>query len=339
MKSIYIIVISILIIVLCVPSVIVIAFSTNQEIIKTSDISVSEVSSTQTKTNNENITVLVYRMSNKTIEKVDLEEYVKGVLAAEMPASYDLEALKAQAIGARTYIIKLLMTENKIDLPQGADITDSTSQQVYKNQDELKKMWKNDNYEKYIKKITQAVNETEGLVMTFNKEFIDASFFAVSNGYTENSEDYWTTTLPYLRSVPSPWDVNSPDFIKTKIFSFNEVKSKLGVDLNSRIDVQRTSSNRISLITINEKKFTGVEIREALGLRSTDFDFKIVEDNVQVTTKGYGHGVGMSQYGANSMAKEGKNFKEILEYYYKGIQIEDVKLSQDYNKLVVQRES
>ena len=342
-KSFYIVVISVMVIILGVPSLIVIAFDSNGTNQNTKNISITTSSSTTpTKTETESITVSVYRTSFQEVEKIGLEEYIKGVLAAEMPASYELEALKAQAISARTYFVRFLLTEKKDQapqVPQGADITDSTQHQVYKNQDELKEMWKNDNYEKNIKRITQAVNETQGLVMTYNGELIDASFFAISNGYTENSEDYWTASLPYLRSVPSPWDKASPDFIKTKTFSSNEIESRLGVKISNEIDVQRTSSERVSTINISGKKLTGAEFRDALGLRSTDFSIKLNGNDVQVTTKGYGHGVGMSQYGANSMATEGKKYKEILEYYYEGIKIEDIKSNQNYTKLIVKNEN
>ncbi|MCM3705051.1 stage II sporulation protein D [Cytobacillus firmus] len=345
MRPVTIIIISFLIFVLCVPSLIVIAFgtdATNTKIISSelpqttnSDTLPKNKPANNSKSSNKDITVSVFRMNNKETEKVNLEEYLKGVLASEMPANYEMEALKAQAISARTYIMKFLMSENKGDLPQGADISDSTLQQVYKNQDELKEMWKDDNYEKNIKKITRAVKETQGLVMSYNGELIDASFFAISNGYTENSEDYWTTSLPYLRSVPSPWDTKAPDFVKTKTFPVKEIESRLGVKISNEINVERTSSDRVSIIIISGKKLTGAEFREALGLRSTDFSLKLNGSDVQVTTRGYGHGVGMSQYGANSMASEGKNFKEILGYYYKGIKIEDIKSNQGYNKLVV----
>ncbi|MCM3412684.1 stage II sporulation protein D [Metabacillus litoralis] len=339
-KSFYIVVISVMVIILGVPSLIVIAFDSNGTNQNTKNISITTSSSTTpTKTETESITVSVYRTSFQEVEKIGLEEYIKGVLAAEMPASYELEALKAQAISARTYFVRFLLTEKKDQapqVPQGADITDSTQHQVYKNQDELKEMWQNDDYDKYIMKITQAVNETEGLIMTYNGELIDASFFAISNGYTENSEDYWSASLPYLRSVPSPWDKNSPDFINEKEVSSKEFQTNLGVKLSSDISVKRTSTNRVSTISIAGKEFTGDEFRKALGLRSTDFSFKIVDDTILFTTTGYGHGVGMSQYGANSMAKEGKSYKEILKYYYKGIKIEDMKPNEEYNdKLVV----
>jgi len=158
MKSIYIVVFSFIVIVLGLPSVIVIAFGTNTTIQDTPDIttlSPTHKSIKNTETYAENITVSVYRMNNQEVENLYLEEYLKGVLAAEMPASYELEALKAQAISARTYILRFLMSDKKNripEVPQGADITDSTSHQVYKSQDELKAIWKNDNFDKYIRK-------------------------------------------------------------------------------------------------------------------------------------------------------------------------------------------
>jgi stage II sporulation protein D len=145
--------------------------------------------------------------------------------------------------------------------------------------------------------------------------------------------------LPYLRSVPSPWDKNSPRFTETTTYSLDEVEKRLGVKVTDKISVQRTSSNRVSSISINGKKMTGIDVRDALGLRSTDFSFIVKGDHVLITTKGYGHGVGMSQYGANEMAKQGKKHKEILEYYYKGIAIEDVKSNKEYNKLLVNEEN
>lgn len=343
MKPFLIIIITFIVVVLVIPSVIVMAFSSNDENQNRNDapipVSPSALSTnTTTEYGIDNITVSVFRTNKQEIEEVYLEEYVKGVLASEMPASYELEALKAQAISARTYILRFLILKNKEQLPQlpqGADITDTTQHQVYRNQGELQEMWKNDNYDKHIKKIAQAVNDTEGLIMTYEGEIIEPSFFAISNGYTENSEDYWTAPLPYLRSVPSPWDKNSPGFIGETEFTSKEFKSKLGVDLTSDIKVERTSTNRVTSITINEKELTGDEFRKLLDLRSTDFSFKIEGDNIKFTTLGYGHGVGMSQYGANSMAKEGWNYKEILEYYYQGIKLEDNKTNQYYNELVV----
>lgn len=336
MKSFYKIIIPLIVITLVIPSLVVFAFGSNETNQNTKEFVTPKSSPTvshtiPTENQTDNITVSVFRTNNQGIEDVYLEEYVKGVLASEMPASYGIEALKAQAISARTYILKFLSTQDKDLLPQipeGADITDSTQHQVYKNQDELREMWNTD-YDKHIEKISQAVYETEGLIMTYEGELIEPSFFAISNGYTENSEDYWTTSLPYLRSVASPWDESSPGFIGEKEFSSKEFKSKLGVQLTNDISVERTSTNRVSSITVNEKEFSGDEFRMLLDLRSTDFSFTIDGDTIKFTTTGYGHGVGMSQYGANSMADEGKNYKEILEYYYKGIKIENKKTNQD----------
>lgn len=335
MKSFYMIVICLMIIVLGVPSVIVFAFGSNKTSQNINDVPTIMSPLTPIGTNAENITLSVFRMNNNDIENMFLEEYLIGVVASEMPASYELEALKAQAISARTYILKFLMTENE-GLPKSADITDSTIHQVYKDSAELKKIWKED-YSKYINKITQAVKETEGLIMTYNGELIDSTFFAISNGYTENSEDYWKVALPYLRSVPSPWDKNSPDFNGMTKITSGEFESKLGVKLTSDIKLHRTSTNRVSIVTINGKEFSGDEFRTALGLRSTDFSFKVVDDSIEFTTQGYGHGVGMSQYGANSLAMIGNNHKEILEYYYKDIKIEKMKSLQGYKDLVVKR--
>lgn len=338
MKAFNIMVSSLIILVLCVPSFVVLAFGTNtknQSINRNVQTTTVKLKPSETKT----LSVSVYRMNKGEVEEVDLENYLVGVLASEMPASYELEALKAQAISARTYSIKFLLADNKSSVPAGADITDSTLQQVYKNQNELRKFWNNENYDKYMKKITQAVNETKGMVMTYNGELIDASFFAISNGYTENSEDYWNAALPYLRSVPSPWDTKSPDYKVVKAFTNSDIELRLGVKLTDQVDIERTSSNRVSSISIGGKQFSGVEFRDALDLKSTDFSIEVEGDNVQITTKGYGHGVGMSQYGANGMAKEGKSYKEILEYYYKGVKLENLQSNQDFNELVVKREA
>jgi stage II sporulation protein D len=314
------------ILVLIIPSILVVPFSSNtKEVIQAStDIK-------ENKNNNSSpepsIEVSVYRTSAKEIEKIPLEEYVVGVVASEMPSSFELEALKAQALAARTYLIRQMNSDSKLlGVPKNvnADISDNHQfYQVYKNKDELAKQW-GENYKSNINKIQNAVNATKGQILTYDRTPIDPSFFSTSNGYTENSEDYWTASLPYLRSVPSPWDKNAPDYIGTKEFTSREFKSKLGTNLTSDISVKRTSTNRVSSITINGRKFSGDEFRKALDLRSTDFSFNIVGDTIQFTTIGYGHGVGMSQYGANGMAKEGKNYQDIVKYYYQNVTISPV---------------
>ncbi|SFE86272.1 stage II sporulation protein D [Bacillus sp. OV194] len=274
------------------------------------------------------IAVPVYRTAEKKVEKVALEEYVKGVVASEMPADFKLEALKAQALTARTYIARLLDSAQGGNLPGGAAVTDSILHQVYKNDDELKKLW-GDEYPEKMKKITKAVAETKGKILTYDGKPIFASFFSTSNGYTENSEDYWGTKYPYLKSVKSPWDQNTPKFVQKQEISLLDVERRLGVVIQKDGEVgtvtKKTAGNRIARMTIDGKSFKGKEIREKLGLRSADFTLTKKKQEVIAVTKGFGHGVGMSQYGANGMAKAGKNYKQIVKYYYKGVAISEYK--------------
>ncbi|MCQ6264870.1 stage II sporulation protein D [Fictibacillus sp. WQ 8-8] len=274
------------------------------------------------------LAVPVYRTAEKKVEKVALEEYVKGVVASEMPADFKLEALKAQALTARTYIARLLDSAQGGNLPGGAAVTDSILHQVYKNDDELKKLW-GDEYPEKMKKITKAVAETKGKILTYDGKPIFASFFSTSNGYTENSEDYWGTKYPYLKSVKSPWDQNTPKFVQKQEISLLDVERRLGVVIQKDGEVgtvtKKTAGNRIARMTIDGKSFKGKEIREKLGLRSADFTLTKKKQEVIAVTKGFGHGVGMSQYGANGMAKAGKNYKQIVKYYYKGVAISEYK--------------
>ncbi|MGJ7920771.1 stage II sporulation protein D [Neobacillus sp. LXY-4] len=270
------------------------------------------------------VEVAVYRTASQTMEKLPLENYVTGVVAAEMPADFEMEALKAQALTARTYIVKQMISDNRVGLPEGADTADTELHQVYKNETELRNVWKSD-YNWKIKKIKEAVTATAGQVLTYNGQPITATFFSTSNGYTENSEDYWSNSFPYLRSVQSPWDKNSPKFSDQKIFTIKEFEAKLGVKLASKSSVgnitEKTAGQRVAKVKINGKEFSGKEIREKLGLKSTDFEWVVKGDNIVITTEGYGHGVGMSQYGANGMASAGKNYQDIVKHYYQGVEI------------------
>jgi stage II sporulation protein D len=271
------------------------------------------------------IEVAVYRMSHKEIEKVGLERYVVGVVAAEMPATFELEALKAQALAARTYIVKQMMSDGQLGVPDGADVTDTVTHQVYKNEADMKKSWKKD-YDWKLKKVQEAVIATKGKILTYEGTPISTTFFSTSNGYTENSEDYWSNAFPYLRSVASPWDVEeSPKFNSQVVMSIGEFEQKLGVKVgaNKQIGeiIERTKGKRVAKVNFNGKTLTGKDIREKLELRSTDFSWVVKGNQIVINTKGYGHGVGMSQYGANGMAKEGKTYEEIVKHYYQGVSI------------------
>ncbi|WP_338083491.1 stage II sporulation protein D [Fictibacillus nanhaiensis] len=275
------------------------------------------------------IVVPVFRTSMDTVQNIPLEEYVAGVVASEMPAEFELEALKAQALTARTFIVKALLNPAKDDrMPEDAVVTDTIMHQVYKGNEELQTLW-GENFNEKLAKIVKAVTETKGQILTYEGEPIQASFFSTSNGFTVNSEDYWKNKYPYLRSVESPWDKESPKYLQTVHLSVDTVEEKLGVSItkNGKVGkiVSTTSGKRIGKISIGKKAFTGKEIREKLELRSTDFQMEKKGKQIIITTKGYGHGVGMSQYGANGMAMEGKSYEQIVSYYYKGIEITDYK--------------
>ncbi|ASK64323.1 stage II sporulation protein D [Virgibacillus phasianinus] len=268
--------------------------------------------------------VAVMRASSDEVENIPLEKYVSGVVASEMPAKFELEALKAQALAARTYIVNhMLLKPEKVD----SAVTDTVQDQVYKDEQELRRIWGAD-YDWKMNKIMKAVEATQGEILTYKDKPIDASFFSTGNGYTENSEDYWENKIPYLRSVPSPWDKNSPKFLDQETIPVKEVEEKLAIDIpdnkSLNLKISRTDGKRVDQLKIAGKTFSGRDVREELGLRSSDFTIEKKNDHLIFTTKGYGHGVGMSQYGANGMAKEGKSYKDILTHYYQGVEISKV---------------
>jgi stage II sporulation protein D len=271
------------------------------------------------------VEVAVYRMSQKQIDEIPLERYVVGVVASEMPADFELEALKAQALTARTYIVRQLTNSNPLGVPEGANVTDTETHQVYKSEEDLKKIWKPNEYEWKLHKIKEAVIATKGQILTYDGTPIDSTFFSTSNGFTENSEDYWSNTYPYLRSVESPWDVKeSPKFNNQVIMTVSEFEGKLGVKVSgNKIGeiTERTEGNRVAKVNINGKTLSGKEIREKLELKSSDFSWVRKGSQIVISTKGNGHGVGMSQYGANGMAKEGKTYDQIVKHYYQGVTI------------------
>jgi len=268
--------------------------------------------------------VAVMRTASEQIENVPLETYVARVVASEMPADFELEALKAQSLAARTYIVNHLLSQKGKD---SANVTDTVQHQVYKNEDELRKAW-GSSFEEKMKKLKTAVQATEGEILTYHRKPITPSFFSTSNGYTENSEDYWGQKLPYLRSVKSPWDLDSPKFKDQEVFTKNQVAQALGVNLAggnaAAFEVTRTDSGRVAQLKLGERTFSGKQVRELLRLPSSDFRIEEKNGHFIFTTKGFGHGVGMSQYGANGMAREGKTYKDIVSYYYHDVEIRPV---------------
>ena len=277
----------------------------------------NDIKKTTSKEISSSITIKINK--NNKIKELDLEEYIIGVVAGEMPASFEMEALKAQAVTSRTYAMyKINNTKDNYDIETNVD------DQVYITTDEMKEKWGND-YELYYNKIKDAVYSTQNLVMKKDNKIFKSYYFAMSNGTTADSSTVFgesTTT-----SVESPWDNESLNkFLVTTEFTSNEIKTKLNIkdDITNIEILSRDKTNRVEKIKVNNKTYTGIEFRQLLSLRSTDFTLSKIDNTYSITTKGYGHGVGMSQYGANGMAKENYTYDEILKYYYQDIEIEEI---------------
>lgn len=256
--------------------------------------------------------ITLYR-SNGEILNLTINEYLIGAVAGEMPASFNIEALKAQAVVSRTYLLKRIKNNNII--------IDSTMQQVYKDNNELKNMWKND-FDKYYSKIKKAVLDTDKIAIYYNGDYIDALYHSTSNGYTLNSENVWSNAIPYLKSVESKWDLNASSYLKNTNKDIAYVLSLFGIDDINKIQiVSRDDTNHVKEIKVGDKIYKGTSFRSLLKLRSTDFDIIVNDNSVVFITRGFGHGVGMSQYGANGMANEGYNYIDILNHYYTNVSI------------------
>lgn len=249
--------------------------------------------------------------SDGTREDIELETYIIGVVASEMPASFPLEALKAQAVAARSFVCK---REYQVD--------DTTSSQVYHDEEELKQIWQ-EHYESNYAIIKQAVEETKGEIITYQNEVITAAFFSSSCGKTNNSEDYWKERVPYLRSVDSSWDHAQETNTQSVVFTLDEFAQTLGFSqpVTSISSPTYYASGYVESITIDGIVFSGRELREKLQLRSSAFEITS-GDEITITTYGYGHGIGLSQYGAQGMAQEGADYIEILKHYYTDVEIE-----------------
>lgn len=255
--------------------------------------------------------ITVYR-SNGSVINLNMTDYLIGVVSSEMPASFNLEALKAQSVLARTYALKAKQT--------GKKLTDTVSTQSYIDIDQMKNKWGN-SFNTYYNKIKNAVENTNGEYLSYNGNYIEALYHSTNNGKTESSLDVFGNYYPYLISVSSEYDKNASSYLRTISMPLDTISNKLGLSLNndSVINIlSYTDGGNIKEININGNNFSGKKVRELLGLRSTDFDISISDNNANITTRGYGHGVGMSQYGANGMANAGYSYKDILSHYYPG---------------------
>lgn len=259
--------------------------------------------------------IYIHFLINNEKKELPLEEYLINVVGAEVPALFDIEALKAQAIASRTFALYEETTRGYV----------TTGDQAYNSLETFQSKWQ-DNYYTYLAKIKEAVSSTKNLVMTYENNLIKSYFYAMSNGYTTTSLSVFNEELPYLNNIlPTLDSPNTKLFQVTKTISKIQFCKTLNIDCTHlKIDNTTTdTSNRVEIISINDTQYTGIDIRKKFNLRSTDFTIEEDNDNIVFTTKGYGHGVGMSQYGANNMAKNGSNYEDILKYYYQGIEIKE----------------
>lgn len=267
--------------------------------------------STNNTTNSSVSEITVYR-SNGSVINLNMTDYLIGVVSSEMPASFNLEALKAQSVLARTYALKAKQT--------GKKLTDTVSTQSYIDIDQMKNKWGN-SFNTYYNKIKNAVENTNGEYLSYNGNYIEALYHSTNNGKTESSLDVFGNYYPYLISVSSEYDKNASSYLRTINMPLDTISNKLGLSLNNDSVISilsYTDGGNIKEININGNNFSGKKVRELLGLRSADFDISISDNNANITTRGYGHGVGMSQYGANGMANAGYSYKDILSHYYPG---------------------
>ena len=256
------------------------------------------------------------KLSDGTIKELPVLEYITGVVAAEMPALYETEALKAQAVAAYTFALyKKFSSKEEYDLT-----ADYHLDQAYLSKDELKERW-GESYSQYYDKISSAVKEVGGEYLCYKDEIALTVYHAISSGKTNPSEEVWGKDLPYLSSVESIGDKLSKDYISTVTFTEENLNQALSTTSGGFGEVQKNNSGYVKKISYGGKEFTGNQVQKVLSLRSCAFDVTKGDGGYTFTVYGYGHGVGMSQTGADYMAKQGSSYKEILYWYYKGTQI------------------
>lgn len=272
------------------------------------------------------------------VMEIPLRDYVVGAVLAEMPAAYHSEALKAQAVAARTYAVRQREKQRLSPSPElmGADISnDSTKYQAYFTPVQAKSFF-GDGYGTYLEKAEKAVDDTERLILMYGGEPIVAAFHSNSGGRTESAEVVWGSPVDYLVPVESEDDTKSPAYLDEQVFTAEEVRervereypeAKLTDSAGEWIEIKETSaSGTVTKMLVGYAEMTGADFRRLFSLRSANFTavYNADEDKFYVTVRGYGHGVGMSQYGANAMAEKGADFREILLHYYTGAELADI---------------
>ncbi|MBN4050688.1 MAG: stage II sporulation protein D [Alkaliphilus sp.] len=335
MRKFFFVVIAFIVFIVLVPVIIV----TREEVRIEGDDVNEDSDATEIEVIESDLMIKVYNHRTSEIMSLYLEDYIVNVVAAEMPASFELEALKAQAVAARTYAIWKKNMHGKEGDPahSGAILcTDHAHCQEWLSNDELAKIHGKLWIYIYLPRIKESVKNTRGIIMTYNMKPIEPLYHSTSGGKTENSEDVFSNKVSYLRSVPSPFEERSPSLLNEKKLSVNEFinmmkthsknfeinEKKLGTQIEI---IERSRGGSVQEIKIGNQTFKGTEIRKIFQLKAADFVIEIDKNHLTFTTKGHGHGVGMSQWGANGMAERGSNFKQILKHYYQGITLSRLK--------------
>ncbi len=263
-------------------------------------------------------------LTGEAVSELSVFEYLTGVVAAEMPVSFEPEALKAQAVAARSYLQRAIASPKH----DGADICSSSACcQAYLSPEELKAGW-GDSYDEYLQKISAAVSATDGEYLSYDGQPALTAFHSSSDGATEDAAAIWSE-VPYLKSVSSPETEESVPELTSRVesseldFRDTILYLKPEADMTGAAsdwvgEISRSVSGRVADITIGGVSFTGSELRTLFSLRSTDFELEYTGGKFVFTVHGYGHGVGMSQYGANTMAESGADYRDILSHYYPG---------------------
>ena len=268
---------------------------------------------------------------NGNVEELDLDTYLYGVVASEMPASFEIEALKAQAVVARTYTVYQIKNGKK---HENADVCDSANCcQAWNSKENRYSRWEKEKQNEYWNKILKAVNETKGKIIFYNGQPINALFHSNSGGKTELSINVWGGDFPYFQTVKtsgediytsynSEIEVSKDELIKIMLENYSDFE--INFEENDCIKIiEYTSGDRVQKIKIGNIEISGVDARKKFGLKSAKFNFEILENSIKFKVVGYGHGVGLSQCGSDSLAKQGKNYQEIIKYYYKDVEISE----------------
>lgn len=278
--------------------------------------------------------VRVYIKNEDRVEQMDTKQYLKEVVAAEMPADFHIEALKAQAVAARTYLVNRRNTYSESGYPEehkGADIcTDPAHCKAWIDEEKRRESWGAGAGKKWDK-ISDAVEQTDGVIITYDEQPISAVFHSTSSGMTENAADVWGGSVPYLVSVQSPGDSESPKYSASAEYTVDEFKKICeenisGVSWENGLfsDISRSGAGGIISLRLGGVEVRGTELRRIFSLRSANVDISEENSIVKMRTRGYGHGVGMSQYGANYLAEGGADYVEILKSYYTGVEVKNV---------------